>query len=85
MFSSKEIPRLIVKIGLYYVIEGFLDILLPMEAQCPIPLASQSKTSGSDTDSIFTHDQTKSDSGRRETRKLLFTVKPGGIAGYLGM
>ncbi|KAF8433521.1 hypothetical protein L210DRAFT_3763514 [Boletus edulis BED1] len=67
--------------GLYYVIEGFLDILLPTESQCPA--ASQSKTWGSDTDSIFTHDQTRSDSGRREVRKLLFTVKPGGIAGYL--
>jgi lysophospholipid hydrolase len=69
--------------GLYYVIEGFLDILLPTETQGPVPPASQSKTSGSDTDSIFTHDQTRSDSGRRETCKLLFTVKPGGIAGYL--
>lgn len=65
-----------VKIGLYYVIEGFLDILLPTETY---------KTSGPDTDSVFPHDQTRSDSGRRQTRKLLFTVKPGGIAGYLGM
>ncbi|KAF9225342.1 patatin-domain-containing protein [Gyrodon lividus] len=70
--------------GLYYVIEGFLDILLPAEAQATATqTTSQCKASGSDTDSIFTYDHTKPDGGKRETRKLLFTVKPGGIAGYL--
>ncbi|KAF8841901.1 patatin-domain-containing protein [Paxillus ammoniavirescens] len=70
--------------GLYYVIDGFLDILLPAEAPATATqTTSQSKTSGSDTDSIFTYDHTKPDGGKRETRKLLFTVKPGGIAGYL--
>lgn len=83
-FLVRNPERLMAKIGLYYVVEGFLDILLPTETQYPVPPASQFKTSGSDTESIFTHDQSRSDSGRRETRKLLFTVKPGGIAGYLG-
>ncbi|KIJ66403.1 hypothetical protein HYDPIDRAFT_109426 [Hydnomerulius pinastri MD-312] len=70
--------------GLYYVIEGFLDIILPAETQTAAPQAPlQSKSSGSDTDSMFTYDHTKPDSGKQENRKLLFTVKPGGIAGYL--
>ncbi|KAH7886209.1 hypothetical protein F5I97DRAFT_1878425 [Phlebopus sp. FC_14] len=73
--------------GLYYVIDGFLDILLPSETQTTTAASaasqhSQSKSSESDTDSMFTYDQ-KQDTGKRETRKLLFTVKPGGIAGYL--
>ena len=83
--SQEDAERLIVETGLYYVIEGFLDILLQTEAQCPVPLPSHPKTSGSDVDPISTHDQTRLDGGRRETRKLLFTVKPGGIAGYLGV
>ncbi|KAG8219415.1 hypothetical protein J3R82DRAFT_337 [Butyriboletus roseoflavus] len=78
-FLVMDAESLIVEIGLYYVIEGFLDILLPTETQYPVP----PKTLGFDTDSMFTHDQTRSDGSRRETRKLLFTVKPGGIAGYL--
>lgn len=80
-FLVRDAESLIIKIGLYYVIEGFLDILLPTETQYP----ALSKTLGSDTESMFAYDQTRSDSGRRETHKLLFTVKPGGIAGYLGI
>ncbi|KAG9313970.1 hypothetical protein JVU11DRAFT_4745 [Chiua virens] len=54
-----------------------VDILLPTDVQC------QSKTLGSDTESVSSYDQTKADSVRRQAQKLLFTVKPGGIAGYL--
>ncbi|KAF5392468.1 hypothetical protein D9757_002292 [Collybiopsis confluens] len=56
--------------GLFYVIEGFLDILLP----------SESSKNASDR-----YDNTRNTS-KNETandQKLLFTVKPGGIAGYL--
>lgn len=66
--------------GLYYVIEGFLDILLPLDV--PTTSAPHPR-SASDTDSVLTFDQ-RQEITRQETRKLLFTVKPGGIAGYLG-
>ncbi|KAL4067299.1 hypothetical protein V8B97DRAFT_1873882 [Scleroderma yunnanense] len=65
--------------GLYYVIEGFLDILLPLDV--PTTSTSHARPSCSDTDSVFTCDHKQET--RQETRKLLFTVKPGGIAGYL--
>lgn len=69
--------------GLYYVIEGFLDILLPLDA--PRAFTAQTahpRFSGSDTDSMGTCDH-RQETASQETRKLLFTVKPGGIAGYL--
>jgi hypothetical protein len=56
-----------VSIGLFYVIEGFLDILLPTNGS-QIPGLSDGMT-GSRNDKV--------------QEKLLFTVKPGGIAGYL--
>ncbi|KIM70080.1 hypothetical protein SCLCIDRAFT_1160614 [Scleroderma citrinum Foug A] len=65
--------------GLYYVIEGFLDILLPLDV--PTTSAPHPR-SASDTDSVLTFDQ-RQEITSQETRKLLFTVKPGGIAGYL--
>ncbi|THV06596.1 patatin-domain-containing protein [Dendrothele bispora CBS 962.96] len=58
--------------GLFYVIEGFLDILLP-EPSSPDGKSSEEKPSigpGSPT-------------RKGSQQKLLFTVKPGGIAGYL--
>lgn len=60
-------------IGLFYVIEGFLDILLPIEEKSA-SMPTQSK--GSEHRSARFEDK---------DHKLLFTVKPGGIAGYLGM
>ncbi|KAI6031333.1 hypothetical protein BKA83DRAFT_4198788 [Pisolithus microcarpus] len=69
--------------GLYYVIEGFLDILLPLDA--PRAFTAQTvhpRFSGSDTDSMCTCDH-RQETASQETRKFLFTVKPGGIAGYL--
>jgi lysophospholipid hydrolase len=68
--------------GLFYVIEGFLDILLPVEEPTG-RMMSQSKPSraGSDPRSI---PESKSGSEKPQHQKLLFTVKPGGIAGYLG-
>ncbi|EIW87141.1 patatin-domain-containing protein [Coniophora puteana RWD-64-598 SS2] len=67
--------------GLYYVIEGFLDILLPVdENKAPIP--THAKNHESDSDSLFTAEP-KPETESTSDRKLLFTVKPGGIAGYL--
>ncbi|TRM61508.1 hypothetical protein BD626DRAFT_501259 [Schizophyllum amplum] len=59
--------------GLYYVIEGFLDILLPLDK------GSSDRPGSTNTG--------KGPTGGRQdtadTHKFLFTVKPGGIAGYL--
>ncbi|KAH0591235.1 hypothetical protein H2248_001327 [Termitomyces sp. 'cryptogamus'] len=59
--------------GLFYVIEGFLDILLPSETP-PVSSACPQNNISSRHDS-----RTNS----KPQQKLLFTVKPGGIAGYL--
>ncbi|RDB28383.1 Lysophospholipase NTE1 [Hypsizygus marmoreus] len=58
--------------GLFYVIEGFLDILLPID--------SSSARGPSDPLSGTTDAKHKVE---KPQQKLLFTVKPGGIAGYL--
>jgi lysophospholipid hydrolase len=55
--------------GLFYVIEGFLDILLFSE-EPDGQMMAESKLNRLGTPEA--------------TKKLLFTVKPGGIAGYLG-
>jgi lysophospholipid hydrolase len=64
-----------VHLGLFYVIEGFLDILLPEPD-------SERSSGGAKSTTEFSHNI---DSSRKDNRKHLFTVKPGGIAGYLGM
>ena len=65
--------------GLFYVIEGFLDILLPIEeSQRRTPI--QSKPNSSDAGSWPPEHLPDT----HQSHKLLFTVKPGGIAGYLG-
>ena len=65
------------------MIEGFLDILLPLENsrqdQQPIPRS----TPTSDTHSEFWRNA-QGLKVKKLDQKLLFTVKPGGIAGYLG-
>ena len=64
------------------MIEGFLDILLPLkkstQGQQPIPKSATSP----DTTPYSRNAQSLKD--KRLEQKLLFTVKPGGIAGYLG-
>ena len=77
---------LLTYLGLFYVIEGFLDILLPLtkssQDQQPIPKS----TPVPDTHSEFWRNAQgpKDPKDKRLEQKLLFTVKPGGIAGYLG-
>ncbi|KIY73513.1 patatin-domain-containing protein [Cylindrobasidium torrendii FP15055 ss-10] len=55
--------------GLYYVIEGFLDIYLPEEQPSGQKPPEPAFTPGIPP--------------KKSEQKLLFTVKPGGIAGYL--
>lgn len=72
--------------GLFYVIDGFLDILLPTPAPPKQPASAKSPISRAEslesepTRPIHPEEQPQDDIHR----KLLFTVKPGGIAGYLG-
>jgi hypothetical protein len=69
--------------GLYYVVEGFLDILLPADDCRPNDEPPVMRSASSDTDSLYATDH-KQEPKKVQSRKLLFTVKPGGIAGYLG-
>jgi lysophospholipid hydrolase len=62
--------------GLFYVIEGFLDILLPLEE------SSHRKAPEPKPDAWGS--PSKKNVGKEASQKLLFTVKAGGIAGYLG-
>ncbi|TFK56806.1 patatin-domain-containing protein [Heliocybe sulcata] len=75
--------------GLFYVIEGILEVSLPGEQT--VHPKERSKSGGMDTSSNHTtkdssyfrtekvHEQTRESS----QNKPLFTVRPGGIAGYL--
>jgi lysophospholipid hydrolase len=63
-------------IGLFYVIDGFLEILLPAEAK-------DNETKSLNTPS--SHQDPEHFKDERSKAKVLFTVKPGGIAGYLGV
>ncbi|KAI9703513.1 MAG: phosphatidylcholine and lysophosphatidylcholine phospholipase [Bogoriella megaspora] len=87
--------------GLYYVIDGFLDVSLPLgehdvESNIlgTLPNAPDALASELLRDHSYTH---ANGSGRRrssataeskkkkaQTRRSLFTTKPGGLAGYLG-
>lgn len=62
-------------IGLFYVIDGFLEILLPAEMK-------DNETKSSSTTSSYQSSESVKD--EQSKPKVLFTVKPGGIAGYLG-
>ncbi|KAG6846048.1 hypothetical protein H0H87_006412 [Tephrocybe sp. NHM501043] len=59
-------------VGLFYVIEGFLDILLPSDT----PSAQSGRTQANPA-------LNQPSGNSKLQQKLLFTVKPGGIAGYL--
>ncbi|KAI6048040.1 hypothetical protein EDC04DRAFT_2864170 [Pisolithus marmoratus] len=60
----------------------FLLLLMAIIPLSRSILSAHPKFSGSDTDSMCTYDQ-RQETSSQETRKFLFTVKPGGIAGYL--
>ncbi|KAJ7201315.1 hypothetical protein GGX14DRAFT_552016 [Mycena pura] len=65
--------------GLFYVIEGFLDILLPVDE------TNVRKSAQNATPSVADAEPWRTPGAKRgpNRQKLLFTVKPGGIAGYL--
>ncbi|KAJ7757450.1 hypothetical protein B0H16DRAFT_1536689 [Mycena metata] len=64
--------------GLFYVIEGFLDILLPEDE------AHVRKPTQNASPSVADAEPWRTPGKKASTRqKLLFTAKPGGIAGYL--
>ena len=92
--------------GLFFVIEGFLDIVLPTERRSPPENEPSVKPPTSNVDSLYDAETASSngdsnigspkesskpsapsvprpDSSKRGQRPL-FTIKPGGIAGYLG-
>jgi lysophospholipid hydrolase len=67
-------------LGLFYVIEGFLDVLLPVSDQRKDTSATHQRHDEESPTFISANNS----SGPQPSKKLLFTVKPGGIAGYLG-
>ncbi|KAF9531870.1 hypothetical protein CPB83DRAFT_867766 [Crepidotus variabilis] len=73
-----------VNTGLFYVIEGFLDILLPVKEshkqEASVPKPPNLRAEGEDSEESR---RSPASTTPKQTQKLLFTVKPGGIAGYL--
>lgn len=70
--------------GMFYVIEGFLDVILPVTdlqhqdgLDAGIPSQENNSSARTSGQSTLNHE------GRQEEGKHLFTVKRGGIAGYL--
>ena len=61
------------------MIEGFLDILLPVKENDAPPLVPKTAEPLSEP-----RRSAPSPDNKKMEQKLLFTVKPGGIAGYLG-
>ncbi|KAK5193757.1 phosphatidylcholine and lysophosphatidylcholine phospholipase [Exophiala xenobiotica] len=86
--------------GLYYVIDGFLDVSIPVEEkeEKNVPYASRVNKNARDEPfprlrrtktsgsraSSLPGGPGQSKEGRRTVQKSLFLVKPGGIAGYIG-
>lgn len=95
--------------GLFFVIEGFLDIVLPIEGRSSPENETRPRPTASTVDSLYDVETTSSNGDSnissigspKESSKAfspsasrpgsstkgqrpLFTVKPGGIAGYLG-
>ncbi|RMZ84128.1 hypothetical protein DV738_g687, partial [Chaetothyriales sp. CBS 135597] len=82
--------------GLYYVIDGFLDVAIPVEekdSRKRFPGSPQDTNSFSDAFPQLRRSKTGSRAQsmpghgrdyRRHSHKSLFLVKPGGIAGYIG-
>jgi lysophospholipid hydrolase len=95
--------------GLFFVIEGFLDIVLPTERRSPPENEPSVKPPTSNMDSLYDVETASSNGDSNisnigspkesskpsapsasgpdssmKGRQPLFTIKPGGIAGYLG-
>lgn len=69
--------------GLFYVIEGFLDILLPVKENDAPPAVPKTAHPLSETMDSEPRRSAPSPDNRKTEQRFLFTVKPGGIAGYL--
>ncbi|KAL8947918.1 MAG: hypothetical protein Q9222_005843 [Ikaeria aurantiellina] len=82
--------------GLYYVIDGFLDVSIPSD---DTDIADMSTTNGSayqNGDDLLppltrassrtssAHGSSRPSKKRARSRKSLFLIKPGGLAGYVG-
>ena len=75
--------------GLYYVIDGFLDVSIPGdEKDVDDPSAAKGCSSGSllpPLKRVLTNSpRAKAAQRRAQARKSLFLIKPGGLAGYVG-
>ena len=81
--------------GLYYVIDGFLDVSIPADEKDTDDLHSIKGSLGKSSDDLLPPLQRAGKSsplrgakspGRRRTqsRRSLFLIKPGGLAGYVG-
>ncbi|KAI4274884.1 MAG: hypothetical protein LQ337_003588 [Flavoplaca oasis] len=82
--------------GLYYVIDGFLDASIPGDEQDIADLTTMNGSTHRGPEELLpplTRTSSRASSGRRgsrsgkkrsRTRKSLFLIKPGGIAGYVG-
>ena len=87
--------------GLYYVIDGFLDVSIPNDEKdsdangvttMPLPTVHpsdellpplmRSTTNSTRTSSVA--GRSKENKSRTKSRKSLFLIKPGGLAGYIG-
>ena len=66
------------------MIEGFLDILLPLKKSPENEQPTPKFTPTSDTPHSEFWRNAQGLKDKKVEQKLLFTVKPGGIAGYLG-
>ncbi|KAL2410404.1 Lysophospholipase nte1 [Exophiala dermatitidis] len=85
--------------GLYYVIDGFLDVSIPVEEKEDRNFAREANDRKTRDDGTLQLRRTKTGNsrtssvaaipgqpkeGRRMVQKSLFLVKPGGVAGYVG-
>ena len=79
--------------GLYYVIDGFLDVSIPVEQNEAHGMPSMNGNLGNDSEDVLpplkrvaTNPRARSPNNQRKAqpRKSLFMIKPGGLAGYVG-
>ena len=84
--------------GVYYVIDGFLDVSIPIEEKEdkssfptangdaqnePLTFSPVRRKSASQSRTSSVHGASK-ERRRKQSQKSLFLIKPGGIAGYIG-
>ena len=82
--------------GLYYVIDGFLDVSIPGNEQDIAEASTWNGSTGQSADELLppltrassrtssVHGHSRAAKKRSKARKSLFLIKPGGLAGYVG-